>query len=146
MCDYQIRELQLADYEAVLALWQTTPGISVTSADSLGNLAVFLARNRGLSFVAAAGTDIVGTSLCGHDGRRGFIYHLAVRPDWRRQGIGKRLLTRSLNALQAGGITKCHLFVLADNRDGMAFWEHSGFRQRQDIHIFSCDIASADCR
>ena len=137
MTGYQIRELRITDYEALLALWQSTPGMGLSEADSRENLAVFLSRNAGLSFVALVGEEIIGTILCGHDGRRGFLYHLAVQKPQQGRGIGRSLVKHSLAGLKAAGITKCHLFVMADNSQGMSFWEHIGFKQRTDIHIFS---------
>ncbi len=129
-----------SDYEAALHLWQETPGLALSEADSAADIGQFLSRNDGLSFVAEAGTELIGTCLCGHDGRRGFIYHLAVRHDCRCQGIGRALAERCLAQLKAAGIAKCHLFVLADNRQGLAFWEHIGFQGRADISICSCNI------
>jgi ribosomal protein S18 acetylase RimI-like enzyme len=132
--------LSLADYDAIFALWQRTPGMGLHDADSRENLANFLARNPGLSFVAVCGGTIIGTILCGHDGRRGFLYHLAVRAEAQGYGVGRSLVERSLANLKAAGITKCHLFVMADNSRGLAFWDHIGFTQRADIHICSQDL------
>ncbi len=129
-----------SDYEAALHLWQETPGLGLSEADSAANIGLFLSRNDRQSFIAEAGTELIGTCLCGHDGRRGFIYHLAVRPGCRRQGIGRALVERCLAQLKAAGIAKCHLFVLAGNRQGLAFWEHIGFQGRADICICSCNI------
>ncbi|WP_144351124.1 GNAT family N-acetyltransferase [Sporomusa termitida] len=129
-----------SDYEAALDLWQRTPGLGLSEADSAANIDQFLSRNKGLSFVAAAGQELIGTCLCGHDGRRGFLYHLTVHPRYRRQGIGRALAERCLAQLKAAGIAKCHLFVLADNRQGMDFWDRIGFQERADICIYSCNI------
>ncbi len=114
--------------------------MGLNDADSRENLANFLARNPGLSFVAARGGTIIGTILGGHDGRRGFLYHLAVCAEAQGNGVGRRLVEHSLATLKAAGITKCHLFVMADNSRGLAFWDHIGFKQRADIHICSQDL------
>jgi ribosomal protein S18 acetylase RimI-like enzyme len=125
------------DYEEAIALWKRSPGMGISAADERGPLASFLARNPGLSFVARSGGKLVGTVLCGTDGRRGFLYHLAVDSAYRRRGLGSSLAGRSLAALKAIGIGKCHLFVLAGNVDGAAFWGKAGWTLREDILTFS---------
>lgn len=142
MEEFTIRELTPKDYEAAIALWQKTPGISVSDADSKKNISVFLTRNNGLSFVAELDNELVGTILCGHDGRRGFIYHLAVHQDYRRKRIGRTLVECCLAKLNKAGIIKCHLFVLRDNSEGMDFWDHIGFDKRKDIYIYSTNITN----
>ncbi len=124
-------------YDEAIALWKRTPGMGISSADERGALASFLGRNPGLSFAARSGEGLVGTVLCGTDGRRGFLYHLAVDPAYRRRGLGSELAARSLAALRAMGIEKCHLFVIADNATGAAFWTGAGWTRREDILTFS---------
>ncbi len=140
MENIHVRALLPADYEAVLAFWRQTPGICLSEADSQEAIAVFLERNPGLSFIAEADRCLLGTLLCGHDGRRGFLYHLAVHPEHRRKGIGKQLVKHGLDGLKQAGINKCHLFVLADNGQGLAFWNSLGFPARKDICICSHNI------
>lgn len=134
---FQFRELCANDYEQMISLWRNTPGVGLSDADSSENMNRFLARNKGLCFAAVADGKLIGTALCGQDGRRGYIYHLAVHPFFRRQGIGKRLVAACLDGLNKAGIDKCHLFVFADNRQGMAFWETVGFLRRNDIQTYS---------
>ncbi len=131
-----IRAMQLEDYEDVLALWQGMPGIGLSSADSKAALAQFLSRNPGLSLVALDDGQVVGTILAGNDGRRGYLYHMAVAPAYRRRGVGKTLLQRCLAALEAVGIEKSHLFVYQENEEAKRFWEKCGWVQRHDLVIF----------
>jgi len=131
------REMILADYNVVLALWQAAEGVGLSSSDSREAIARYLDRNPGLSFTAWDGDDLVGAVLCGHDGRRGYIHHLTVRESHRRQGLGKALATRCLDALAAEGIDKCHLFVFADNANAIAFWKSAGWTQRVDLTVMS---------
>jgi ribosomal protein S18 acetylase RimI-like enzyme len=131
------RPFGMADYEAALALWKRCPGVGLSSADESGPIGAFLERNSGLSFAAWAGGSLVGTSLCGSDGRRGYLYHVAVDPGYRRRGIGALLASASLGALAETGVMKCHLFVLADNESGAAFWRAAGWTPRGDIAVFS---------
>jgi ribosomal protein S18 acetylase RimI-like enzyme len=128
-----IREMSIQDYDEVLALWRASEGVGLSDADSEEGVARFLDRNPGLSFVAWDGEHLVGVVLCGHDGRRGYIHHLAVSKPHRRQGLGRALVERCLSALRRAGIGKCHIFVFADNQDTIAFWKKIGWTQRVEL-------------
>jgi len=132
-----IREMAIEDYDEVLALWQTSEGVGLSDADSEEGLARFLDRNPGLSFVACDGEHLVGAVLCGHDGRRGYIHHLAVSKPHRRKGLGRALVGRCLSALRRDGIGKCHIFVFGDNNDTIAFWKSIGWTQRVELMMMS---------
>ena len=106
-----IQEMSIQDYDEVRALWQESEGIELSEVDSRKDIARFLERNPGLSFVARENELIVGAVLCSHDGRRGYIDQLAVRKSHRRQGIGKGLVDRCLYNLMRSGIHRWHLFV-----------------------------------
>jgi ribosomal protein S18 acetylase RimI-like enzyme len=97
----------------------------------------YLARNPGMSFVACDGGRVVGAVLCGTDGRRGYLHHLAVAAPDRQRGLGRALVQRCLDALAAAGITKCHLFVFAPNIPARNFWTRIGWRLREDIVVMS---------
>jgi N-acetylglutamate synthase len=129
----------LNDYEEVCALWQATPGVGLSSADRREAIGSYLERNPGLSFVARTEGRLIGAVLCGSDGRRGYLHHLAVHPNFRRQGAGQALVKHCLAALLATGIEKCHLFVFSGNTLGREFWEHNGWRLRSDLLIMSKD-------
>ena len=135
-----IREFRLSDYDSACALWQRSEGIGLSQADEPRNVARFLDRNPGLSFVAEEEGRIVGAILCGNDGRRGFLHHLAVDNDHRRSGIGRRLVERCLSALAAAGLRKCHIFVLADNVEGQRFWRTIGWEERTTLKVMSRDV------
>ncbi|HIC90022.1 MAG TPA: GNAT family N-acetyltransferase, partial [Anaerolineae bacterium] len=96
-----------------------------------------LDRNPGFSFVARDGRLLVGAILCGHDGRRGYIHHLAVYRRHRHKGIGRELVERSLHALKRVGIRKCHIFVFSDNQEAIAFWKHIGWTERIELTMMS---------
>jgi len=134
---FEIEPMETEDFDAVLSLWRGSEGLTMRDVDAPDALARFLERNPGLSFVARVGGEIGGAVLCGHDGRRGYLHHLAVAPVRRRQGLGTALVERCLSALREAGIGKCHLFVLVDNEAGIAFWERNGWFLRTDFHTMS---------
>jgi ribosomal protein S18 acetylase RimI-like enzyme len=137
MPEFAMREMKASDYQGIFTLWQDGEGIGLSNADSEANIQRFLARNPALSFVAVHNGRIVGAILCGHDGRRGYIYHLFVAKPHRNKGIGRRLVTKSLERLKEEGIDKCHLFVFAWNELGRNFWLNSGWTLREDLVVMS---------
>jgi ribosomal protein S18 acetylase RimI-like enzyme len=132
-----IREFQSADYHAAFALWNAAEGVTLRDADSHDAIAAYLAHNAGLSFVAVDGSVVVGAVLCGTDGRRGYLNHLAVARDRRRSGVGRQLAERCVAALAARGIAKCHLMVVSTNDDAQAFWMKLGWHERRDVIFMS---------
>ena len=135
--------MTLSDYEKTISLWKKTPGIGLSTADKRINVESFLNRNSDTSFVALNGNEIIGTVLCGSDGRRGYMYHLVVKETWRKREIGKMLVKKCLTALQHRGIEKCHLFVYATNKDAMKFYEKLGWQERVELKIFSSPTAAS---
>jgi putative acetyltransferase len=131
-----------ADYDAALALWQRAEGIGLSEADSRPNIELYLQRNPGMSFVARSEGRLVGAVLCGHDGRRGYLHHLAVDPSVRRLGLGRRLAEAALAALKDAGIHKCHLFLFNRNEAGLSFWSALGWERRGDLCIVSKEISA----
>lgn len=140
----EIRELAILDYDAVMTLWRETPGVGLSAADNREAIAAYLLRNPGLSFAAWDGPRLVGAVLCGHDGRRGYLHHLAVAPAYRRQHLGFELAERCLHCLRRCGIEKCHLFVYRNNLDAQLFWKSSGWAERPDLTLMS-SITSPEC-
>ena len=137
MVGLRYREMTIEDYDEVYQLWSCTDGVGLSEADSRDNILVFLKRNKGLSLICEDGSRIIGTILCGHDGRRGYVYHVAVDKNYRREGIGRGLVARCLRELTNEGITKCHLFVFLANELGTMFWSSLGWERREDIIVYS---------
>ena len=129
-----IRNIHLDDYTAVYKLWCSCKGMGLNNLDdSQYGIAHFLRRNPDTCFVAEEHGQIVGVILTGNDGRRGYIYHTAVHPQYRRQGIATQLVETALQALQRAGINKASLVVFADNEAGNRFWQKMGFSPRTDL-------------
>lgn len=129
--------MQPGDFGAVRRLWEEAGGVGLSDADGREGVARYLARNPGLSFVAVSAGALVGAVLAGHDGRRGFIHHLAVRGEWRRRGLGRLLVDRCLDALAREHIQKCHILVIRDNPDGQRFWREIGWIPRTELEVLS---------
>ena len=104
-----------------------------TIDDSREGIARYLKRNPNTCFVSEHDRTITGAILAGHDGRRGYIYHTAVNPAYRHQGIGTALVNAALHALANEGIIKVALVVFSRNDAGNAFWERLGFTARGDL-------------
>ena len=133
--DFEIDEMTAEALDEVLALWQETEGVGLSEGDTKDDLVAFLARNPGLSLVARHNGRIVGAVLCGHDGRRGFLYHLAVAAPYRRQGIGRALIETCLQRLALLGIRKCNIVLYRNNEIGERFWNRNGWKERIDLKI-----------
>ncbi|MDQ7096103.1 GNAT family N-acetyltransferase [Desulfosporosinus sp. PR] len=130
----RIRVMSIEDYDEVYQLWTSTEGMGMRSLDdSPAGIEKFLRRNPTTNYVAQIENRIIGVILCGHDGRRGYIYHTAVRPDFRGKGIGKALVKAAASALRLEGINKVALVVFAANDLGNKFWESIGFIKRSDL-------------
>lgn len=129
-----IRFMTIEDYEKVYQLWLSCIGMGLNNLDdSKDGIAIYLDRNPDTCFVAEKSDEIIGVIIAGHDGRRGFIYHTAVNPDYRNQGIATKLVNAAMNALKANGINKVALVVFDRNEVGNAFWEKVGFTAREDL-------------
>lgn len=140
----RLRPLHASDIEGCLALWQQAEGVVLREAsDQPASIAAFLERNPGLSWVAESPEGaLVGALLCGQDGRRAYLYHLAVQPAWRRAGCGRALVAAALERLEAVGISRCHAFVRTDNQDALRFWARVGADRRLDVALFTLRLAA----
>ncbi len=130
----KIRNMAIEDYAAVYALWNTCTGMGLNNVDdSEEGICRFLERNPKTCFVAEEQNTVIGAIMTGNDGRRGYIYHTAVSPEYQKKGIGSALVEAAMAALEQQGITKVALVVFDRNIAGNSFWEKQGFTKRTDI-------------
>ena len=133
----EIREMKISDYDEVTALWYSIKGFAMRSIDdSREGVGRFLDRNPGLSTIAIEDGHVVGAILCGHDGRRATLYHVCVEEGYRKRGIGKAMVVRSMKALQDEGINKVALIAFTHNDIGNAFWKEIGWTKRDDLNYY----------
>ena len=135
--EVSVRSMTLDDYDRVYAIWEQIHGFALRSVDdSQEYIARFLQRNPNISCVALVDGNIVGTILCGHDGRQGSFYHVCVLPEYRKHGIGKRMVRFCLQALNSEGISKVTLVAFDNNKVGNTFWHSIGWTQREDFNSY----------
>ncbi len=123
-----------------MKLWQEEEGVELCEGDSREEVAGYLARNPGLSRIAFDGDKLAGATLCGHDGRRGFIYHLVVSPAYRGCGLGKLLVDACLQGLKTAGIRRAIILVAKDNPGGRAFWSRDGWEEISGAVAMAKDV------
>lgn len=134
---YEIQTMTIEDYDAVYELWMSIHGFGIRSIDdSREGVARFLARNPSTSVVAIADGKVVGAILCGHDGRRGCLYHVCVHENYRKHGIGKAMAVACMRALQAEHINKVNLIAFKSNEIGNQFWKGEEWTFRDDLNYY----------
>ena len=131
----QIEAMRIDDFDAVMALWKASEGVGFNEMDTQPCIASYLERNPGMSFVARENGKLIGAVLCGHDGRRGYMHHLAVAAECRKRGIGRGLVAACFAELAKIGMVKCNIFVYAHNAEGQAFWKREGWNPRVDLLV-----------
>ena len=135
--NFQLRVMQVEDYQQVYDLWMTIDGFGIrTIDDSLEGVTRFIKRNPTTSVVAEADGKVVGAILCGHDGRRGCFYHVCVHKDYRCHGIGKAMAVFCMKALQEEHINKVSLIAFKSNIVGNRFWRGAGWTYREDLNYY----------
>ena len=137
MVNSMIREMKIEDYDKIYTLWMSMKGFAMRSIDdSEEGVRRFLERNPHTSVVASQDGKIVGAILCGHDGRRGCLYHVCVHRDYRRKGIGTAMVVFAMEALKREKISKVSLIAFTVNDIGNAFWKKIGWTKREDLNYY----------
>jgi len=129
-----LQKMEIEHFSEVHKIWTATEGMGLRSLDdSKTGIEKFLLRNPNTNFICKIDDEIVGVILSGNDGRRGYIYHTAVKKEYRKRGIGKQLVEKAIRSLKNEGINKVALVVFETNNDGNSFWESLGFQKRCDL-------------
>lgn len=140
-----IKVMTINDYESLFAMWKSTPGMGLRSLDdSKEGIARFLMRNPNTNFVAYEDGQLIGAVLSGHDGRRGYIYHTVVLPEYRRRGIASDLVEMAVDALRREGITRVCLNVMEINEQGKKFWTDRGWERKDFLGFYSKAITDKE--
>ena len=133
-----IRLMRIEDYDETWGLWIHTKEMALNNLDdSREGIRKFLRRNPSTCFVAKEEQKIVGVILAGNDGRRGYIYHLAVLEEARRKKIATKLLNAALEGLKKEGITEVAVLAKRSNECGNLFCEEENFDPREDL-VYRC--------
>lgn len=136
----ETRLFEISDYDAAIELWSRVEGVEIAEGDSREEVAQYLSRNPGLSRIAEDEGTMVGVALCGHDGRRGLIYHLAVAPEYQGRGVGRKLVAECLDGLRKLGLKRALILVAADNPQGQAFWLRCGWEDVSGAKVMGIDL------
>lgn len=136
----RIEPMRCEHCDATLVFWQSMEGVELTDSDNPSDLQDYFQRNPGMSHVATRDGRIVGAALCGHDGRRGYLHHLAVALDFRNQGIGRRIVEACLRELTRAGIKRCNLFVFDGNVIARKFWSDDGWAEWPEIRLMQREL------
>lgn len=133
----ELRTMVPGDYDKVYALWKSIKRFGIRSVDdSREGVEAFLKRNPTTSVVAVENDEVIGSILCGYDGRYGYMYHVCVKEQYRRQGIGKQMVVFCMKALQELHINKIALIAFTSNDAGNAFWHEIGWKRREDLNYY----------
>jgi putative acetyltransferase len=139
--NYKIAEMNLDRYNEIIEFWQKTPELWVSDDDSYEASKIYFKRNPHSNFLALYDGKIIGTCKCCHDGRRGYIHHVAVASEFRKKGIAKEMVDRCFEAVKKEGIRKFRLAVMNNNTEGLKFWKHIGFEEQvYDYRTLEKDI------
>ena len=137
MNELRIQPMTMEDYDGVRALWMTIRGFGIRALDdSRADIRRFILRNPTTSVVARIGDRIVGSILCGSDGRQGALYHVCVASEYRRQGIGTKMVGYCMQQLKLMGINKVSLIAFSSNDAGNAFWKQIGWTRKTDVNYY----------
>lgn len=138
--DFLYSFMRNEDFEEIYKFWSSIQGLNLNKADEKESINTYLLHNPNQSYVCKLSNKIIGTIMCGNDGRRAFIYHLAVLPEYRRKGIATELVRLAIDMQKQLGIDKCAIFILNENVYGKNFWSNVGFSKVQEAEVMAKDI------
>ncbi|MFW9827185.1 MAG: GNAT family N-acetyltransferase [Candidatus Thorarchaeota archaeon] len=123
-------------YEEVIQIWRKA-GISVGSTDTKEEIERMMHQNPNLFLIGKKDNKVIGVVMGGFDGRRGYVHHLAVHPDFQKKGYGKILIENLINKFSKMKVHKLHLFVEKYNKDVVDFYRNLGWEIRDDLIMMS---------
>lgn len=138
--DFLYSFMQIEDFDEIYKFWSSIQGLNLNKADEIESINTYLLHNPNQSYVCKLSNKIIGTIMCGNDGRRAFIYHLAVLPEYRQQGIATELVRLAIDIQKQLGIDKCAIFILNENVYGKNFWSNVGFIKVQEAEVMTKNI------
>ena len=125
--NYKVRLMSIDDYDEVYKLWQSIKNFAIRQIDdSKEGIIKFLKRNKSTCVVAIYEGKIVGSILCGHDGREACFYHVCVKENLRNKGIATNMVSYIIKKLNK----------LSINKLGNTFWRDIGFVQNKKLNIY----------
>lgn len=134
---YKIRTMTASDYDEVYKLWHSIKSFAIRQIDdSRDGIVKFLKRNKTTCVVAVCDGKIIGSILCGHDGREACFYHVCVREDMRNHGVATHMVNYIIDKLNKLSINKIRLVAFKNNKLGNKFWKDIGFAQNKNINIY----------
>jgi len=131
-----IEKFSMKFYEKVIELWRNA-GINVGSTDTKEELERMLQRNPDLFLIGKIDEKIIAVVMGGFDGRRGYVHHLAVDPDYQKKGYGKILMDKLMKKFLEMKVHKVHLFIEKYNKNIVEFYEYLGWEIRKDLIMMS---------
>ncbi|MBL8016428.1 MAG: GNAT family N-acetyltransferase [Ignavibacteria bacterium] len=137
MDKYSFEIMEIRHFDEVATLWKEELGLSPN--DKRDSISAYLTRNENMSYICKSdpGNEVIGAVLAGHDGRHGYIYHLAVKKDHRRKGIASQLVNLSRTALQKEGILRINIGIISGSTEAEVFWKRSGWRKLENLNFYS---------
>ena len=133
-------EITIDMYDQLVQGWALLPENATGIGDDKQSIAKYLKRNNGCSFAAFKDRKMIGAVLSGHDGRRAFFNHLFVIPEYRRQGIGRKLVDLSFGKLKKDGIKRVGIFIHKSNASAKLFWNKIGFEKVDFVETYGINI------
>lgn len=135
--EIMVRKMTMDDYAKVHDLWMNIHKFGIRSIDdSKDGIQRFLTRNPDTSVVAVSNGELIGSILCGHDGRTASFYHVCVKEEFRSQGVGKTMVMHCMKALEKEKVSKISLVAFKDNEVGNSFWKEEGWQKREDLNLY----------
>jgi ribosomal protein S18 acetylase RimI-like enzyme len=135
--EIMVRNMTMDDYAKVHELWMNIHKFGIRSIDdSKDGIQRFLMRNPDTSVVAVSNGELIGSILCGHDGRTASFYHVCVKEEFRNQGVGKTMVMHCMKALEKEKVSKISLVAFKDNEVGNSFWKEEGWQKREDLNLY----------